>query len=159
MTRDKRDTPRELPRPNCYISPERLEKFKQIYRKEFGKTLSEQEVLAKAITLVNLFRAIYRPIPRAKEALYQKLKSDYQERRDLLLEALRRVGFQVAVPTGTYFILADFSNLWDGDDRSFASTLIKKCGVAALPPSVFITPNRKKVSACFASPSASVSKP
>lgn len=79
MTHDKRDTSHEFPKPNCYISPERLEKFKQIYRKEFGTTLSEQEALAKAITLVNLFRAIYRPIPRVKEALYQKLKSEYND--------------------------------------------------------------------------------
>lgn len=79
MTRDKRDTSHELPRPNCYISPEQLEKFKQIYHNKFGKTLSEQEALAKAIRLVNLFRAIYRPIPRAKEALYQKLKPEYND--------------------------------------------------------------------------------
>ena len=48
---------------------------------------------------------------------YASLRREYQERRDLLLTALEGAGFQVTVPAGTYFILAGFSKLWDGDDR------------------------------------------
>jgi N-succinyldiaminopimelate aminotransferase len=47
------------------------------------------------------------------------------------------VGLAVAVPQGTYFVLADFTALVGGDDRAFARMLIERCRVAAIPPSVF----------------------
>lgn len=65
------------------------------------------------------------------------LRREYQARRDFLVEALREAGFEVSVPEGTYFVLADFTALWDGDDRSFALHLIERYGVAAIPPSPF----------------------
>jgi aspartate/methionine/tyrosine aminotransferase len=68
---------------------------------------------------------------------YSDLKKGYSERRSLLLDALRKIGFNVSVPEGTYYILADFSGLWDGDDRSFVLHLIERCGVASIPPSPF----------------------
>jgi N-succinyldiaminopimelate aminotransferase len=68
---------------------------------------------------------------------FRNLKKDYTERRSLLLEALKEIGLNVAVPDGTYYILADFTSLWDGDDRSFVLHLIERCGVAAIPPSAF----------------------
>jgi len=64
-------------------------------------------------------------------------RREYTERRDFLVTALRDAGFAVAVPKGTYFVLADFTALFDGDDRAFARHLIESCGVAAIPPSVF----------------------
>ena len=44
------------------ISKESLEKFKELYKKEFGEELSDQVVLDKATRLLNLYRAIYLPI-------------------------------------------------------------------------------------------------
>lgn len=66
-----------------------------------------------------------------------QLKRDYTERRDLLMRVLQRVGFTVPSPGGAYFLLADFSNLFDGDDVGFAQHLIRTAGVAAIPPSFF----------------------
>jgi aspartate/methionine/tyrosine aminotransferase len=71
------------------------------------------------------------------DAYYTNLKRDYTERRSLLLRALKELGFNAAAPDGTYYILADFSGLWNGDDRSFVRHLIERYGVAAIPPSSF----------------------
>ena len=70
-------------------------------------------------------------------SFYEGLREAYTERRDFLVGALRDVGFRVAVPQGTYFVLADFTDLWSGDDVSFVRHLCTDHGVAAIPPSVF----------------------
>ncbi|MDP1662104.1 MAG: aminotransferase class I/II-fold pyridoxal phosphate-dependent enzyme [Phycisphaerales bacterium] len=61
--------------------------------------------------------------------------------RDKLATALSDLGFAVHVPAGTYFICADHTavapRLGASDDQSFCMALIKQCGVAAIPPSVF----------------------
>ncbi len=68
---------------------------------------------------------------------YDGLRAEYRARRDFLVDVLRRVGLRVAVPRGTYFVLADFRDLWEGDDVSFVRHLCTEHGVAAIPPSVF----------------------
>jgi aspartate/methionine/tyrosine aminotransferase len=68
---------------------------------------------------------------------YEQLCVEYTQRRNILLEALKNTGLIVAVPKGAYYILADFNNLWKGDDRSFVLHMIEQCSVAAIPPSVF----------------------
>ena len=54
-----------------------------------------------------------------------------------LAEVLEKAGLRVALPAGTYFILADFSGLFEGDDVAFARSLVETRGVAAIPPSGF----------------------
>jgi N-succinyldiaminopimelate aminotransferase len=68
-----------------------------------------------------------------------RLQAEYAERRDLLVDALTASGFGVAVPRGTYFVVADFTGLSAADDRTFARTLVEDYGVAAIPPSAFYT--------------------
>ncbi|MFN0059302.1 MAG: aminotransferase class I/II-fold pyridoxal phosphate-dependent enzyme [Planctomycetota bacterium] len=68
---------------------------------------------------------------------FAQFRRDYEARRALLLAALERAGFNPVAPAGTYFILADISPLWDGDDVSFARHLVEQHGVAAIPTSVF----------------------
>lgn len=65
------------------------------------------------------------------------LRADYTARRDYLMDALKSLGFIVTAPQGTYFILADFTPLFDGDDRAFVRHLVAEVGIAAIPPSVF----------------------
>ena len=48
------------------VSPEALEEFKVIYQKEFGIALTDAEALDKAIPLLNLMNAVYRPITKVK---------------------------------------------------------------------------------------------
>lgn len=71
------------------------------------------------------------------DSFYTTLAAEYLARRDTMLAVLREVGFDVAVPRGTYFIVAGFGALDAGDDRSFAKRLITEVGVATIPPSVF----------------------
>lgn len=67
-----------------------------------------------------------------------ELKAEYTARRDRVVAALRAVGLDVAVPRGTYFVLADFARAWPhGDDIAFARHLTKDVGVACIPPSAF----------------------
>lgn len=68
---------------------------------------------------------------------YATLTREYQARRDRLLPVLREVGFEVAVPQGTYFIVGSFAALSSEDDRTYARRLIREIGVATIPPSVF----------------------
>ena len=72
-----------------------------------------------------------------RDDFHVELRREFQQRRDFLVGVLREVGFDVAVPRGTYFILADFRRVGAGDDRAFANHLVSSCGVAAIPPSVF----------------------
>jgi N-succinyldiaminopimelate aminotransferase len=66
-----------------------------------------------------------------------ELRREYGERRAVLLHALRAAGLEVAVPRGTYFVVADFRRVFDGEDREFVRWLIAEHGVAAIPLSVF----------------------
>lgn len=91
---------------------------------------------ATATPLQHAFASV---LKTAGEDYYNQLNSEYSERRALLLGSLEKTGFGVVPPDGAYYILADFSDLWEGDDRSFVYHLIDRCGVAAIPPSAFYT--------------------
>ena len=41
-----------------------LDKYKAIYRKQYGKNISDQEALEQATKLITLVDAVYRPIPK-----------------------------------------------------------------------------------------------
>jgi N-succinyldiaminopimelate aminotransferase len=71
------------------------------------------------------------------EGFLAGFKAEYLARRDFLVEALKSVGFNVAVPKGTYFILADFTPVFHGTDWDFARWITTEHGVAAIPPSSF----------------------
>ena len=66
---------------------------------------------------------------------------DYLERRDFLVDALMRAGLSPFVPEGTYFVLADFTDVFEGSDVEFVRYLIDKVGIAAIPPTAFYTAN------------------
>ncbi len=70
-------------------------------------------------------------------AFFASLRAEYLERRDRLLSCLRDVGLTVPTPKGAYFLLADFSSRFEGDDVAFARHLTTEIGVAAIPPSFF----------------------
>ena len=68
---------------------------------------------------------------------YAELTASYRRRRDVLADGLASVGFEVFVPQGTYFMLADHTMFGHGDDVAFVKALIELTGVAAIPPSAF----------------------
>jgi aminotransferase len=70
-------------------------------------------------------------------AYYDKLRADYSERRQILLDVLTKIGFKCHRPNAAYYILADFSELSKADDQTFARNLSKNGGVASVPGSSF----------------------
>jgi aspartate/methionine/tyrosine aminotransferase len=71
------------------------------------------------------------------DAYYADLVAAYRRKRDLLAEGLDAAGFDVFVPAGTYFILADHRPFGFDDDVAFARHMAEDVGVAVIPPSAF----------------------
>ncbi len=68
---------------------------------------------------------------------FNHLALDYRERRHVLVDALAEAGFTFSVPEGAYYVLADFSELSDLDDVTFAKWMTQEIGVASVPGSSF----------------------
>lgn len=68
---------------------------------------------------------------------YQELSGFYSERRDYLLTALEKVGFNCVKPQGAYYIMADITPFGWEDDVAFAKYLTSEIGVAVVPGSSF----------------------
>jgi aminotransferase len=68
---------------------------------------------------------------------YAGLARDYQARRDILCDGLRKAGFKCRPPQGAYYVLADFSALSDLPDDEFAKWLTAEHGVAPVPGASF----------------------
>ncbi len=72
---------------------------------------------------------------------YDRLAEEYRERRDLLCEALERIGFGLRRPDGSYYVLCDASPLPGGEDGvAFARMLITEIGVSCVPAVSFWQP-------------------
>jgi N-succinyldiaminopimelate aminotransferase len=71
------------------------------------------------------------------DTFYRALADDLARKRDLLVDGLRRAGFAVYPPRGTYFVVADVAPLGVDDGAAFCWTLPALIGVAAVPVSVF----------------------
>jgi aminotransferase len=68
---------------------------------------------------------------------YNHFSNEYRIRREYLCRVLSEVGFTFSVPEGAYYIFADFSNLSDLDDVTFAKWMAQEIGVATVPGSSF----------------------
>ena len=55
------------------ISKESLEKFKAIYKKEFGKKLSDADARDQATRLLNICRIVLKPMPKTWEKQYNEV--------------------------------------------------------------------------------------
>ena len=74
---------------------------------------------------------------RTTEDYFKTYTQEYRDRRDLLVDGLLSVGFNVKPPEGTYFILADHTPFGFEDDVAFCHHLVKTCGVVGIPPTAF----------------------
>ncbi len=70
-------------------------------------------------------------------AYFADLAASLQSKRDRLVDGLRTLGVEVFVPSGTYFVCADISSLTADDGLTFCRALPHRCGVVAIPTSVF----------------------
>ncbi|GGN07304.1 hypothetical protein GCM10011578_031790 [Streptomyces fuscichromogenes] len=71
------------------------------------------------------------------DAYFDGFRADLGRKRDLLGAGLRAAGFQVYQPQGTYFITTDIAPLGEKDAHAFCRALPERCGVVAIPNSVF----------------------
>ena len=90
---------------------------------------------------------------RLPDSYFLGLRNALQERRDFLVDGLRKVGFEVADVPATYFAIAAIGGLDEGhDDFAFCERLTKEAGVTAVPISAFFGERdvRGYIRFCFA---------
>jgi N-succinyldiaminopimelate aminotransferase len=68
---------------------------------------------------------------------YEDYRELYTTKRDLMMQGLQAAGLKASMPKGTYFVMADFSNVFDGGAVEFSRYLIEQIGVAGIPPGSF----------------------
>jgi aspartate/methionine/tyrosine aminotransferase len=67
---------------------------------------------------------------------FESLAADLRHKRDFLAPAVQALGFKVSVPTATYFLMADFSELnFEDDDVALCRWLAREAGVVLVPAS------------------------
>ena len=76
----------------------------------------------------------------------------YQDKRDVLVNALQTTTFKPLLCYGSYFLNVDYSAVSDKNDIEFSEILTEEFGVATIPISVFYdkAPNDKILRLCFA---------
>jgi methionine aminotransferase len=87
---------------------------------------------------------------------YLSLPDFYQEKRDYLTAGLEQTKFIPLASPGTFFLLADYSNISNQNESDFSIWLAKTHGVVVIPVSAFYSnpdheeSNHKLVRFCFA---------
>ena len=71
------------------------------------------------------------------DSYYQSFQSMYATKRRLMLDALVAGGLKCLAPQGTYFVMADYTGVFDGSPLEFTRYLVKEVGVACIPPETF----------------------
>lgn len=90
---------------------------------------------------------------RLPDSYFQGLKTALEERRDLLVDGLKNLGFEVAAAPATYFAIATTDGFDEArDDFAFCQRMTKEAGVTAVPISAFFTEGdvRNYIRFCFA---------
>ena len=110
-----------------------------------GWTFASPEVTG-AIRKVHDFLTVGAPAPMQEagvvalelpDSYYDELRAAYTERRDVMLEALQRVGFSVQAPAGAYYLMCDSTPLGLPESREAARILTADAGVACVPGAAF----------------------
>jgi N-succinyldiaminopimelate aminotransferase len=89
----------------------------------FAVNYPSQEAVAYALKLPDTY--------------YTSFEAMYETKRQLMLSALMKSGMTCVAPKGTYFVMADFSPIFQGTSYEFTRHLIQKAGVACIPPESF----------------------
>ncbi len=71
------------------------------------------------------------------DSYFADFRADMLAKRDLLAGGLAEAGFTVFRPAGTYFITTDIRPLGESDGFAFCRSLPERCGVVAIPNTVF----------------------
>jgi methionine aminotransferase len=83
---------------------------------------------------------------------HRSLVEFYQHKRDLFCRLLKPSRFRMHPSAGTFFQVADYSEISDEADTDFAARMTREHGVAVIPASVFyeVPPPQRVVRFCFA---------
>lgn len=73
---------------------------------------------------------------------YKELQEHYTHMKEIFVGGLRKLGYRLTEPQGSYFVMVDVSEFGVKDDYKFCEWMIKNVGVAAVPGSSFF---REKV--------------
>ncbi|HEU5382634.1 MAG TPA: aminotransferase class I/II-fold pyridoxal phosphate-dependent enzyme [Ktedonobacteraceae bacterium] len=84
------------------------------------------------------------------DAYYTGFQAMYTAKRQLMMDALDSAHMTYRVPEGTYFMLADYSAVFQGNPAEFARYLTREIGVACIPPSSFYSPEHAHLSQGYA---------
>jgi N-succinyldiaminopimelate aminotransferase len=76
---------------------------------------------------------------------FRELVDFYTPKRDFLVKSLEKAGLKPQNPRGGYFVMADFSAVFEGDDVAFAHWLVEEIGVACIPPTFFYSQPNKHI--------------
>lgn len=79
------------------------------------------------------------------QAYFDDYQALYTAKRDRLLTAVREAGLKAEAPAGAFYIMADFSDVFDGNDVAFTEHLIREIGVGCIPPSAFYSDDHKSI--------------
>ena len=90
------------------------------------------------------------------KSTYLDLASFYQSKRDKLIKGLQQTKFNVTPSPGTYFLLADYSQISQKNESDFSMWLAQNHGVVVIPVSAFYArpeedhSNHQLIRFCFA---------
>ena len=73
---------------------------------------------------------------------YKELQEHYTHMKEIFVGGLRKLGYRLTEPQGSYFVMVDVNEFGVKDDYKFCEWMIKNVGVAAVPGSSFF---REKV--------------
>lgn len=80
---------------------------------------------------------------RLPDAFFAGIADTLRAKRDLLGAGLRSAGFDVSVPAGSYFTVADAAPLGATDAAAFCRALPERAGVVAIPLTAFVGADRR----------------
>ena len=107
-------------------------------------TIIAPEDLTKAIRKLHDFLTVGAPAPLQRAGVmamnlpvwyYEDLRSQYTEKRAMMLAALDAAGVSYTAPKGAYYVLADIAEFGYETDVAFTKFLIETVGVAVVPGS------------------------
>lgn len=113
--------------------------------------LTAPPALVDAITTVKQYLTFVNGAPfqpavavglRLPDAVFTGIAADLRAKHELLANGLTAAGFDVMRPDGGYFVLADAAPLGYDDARAFCLELPALAGVAGVPVSAFVRPDR-----------------
>ncbi len=94
----------------------------------------------KAVIDFNQYRGILQGAIAAltgSQECVQKTVAIYQQRRDFLVDALAKIGWQVPTPQATLYLWAKLPQQWQNNSVEFCTQLVEETGVALSPGAGF----------------------